>query len=134
MKAHKNISVSEEVAKDMESRVKYHGFIISEWFEKKYREEFMNSEVILKEIAEKSKEIEFLKKKLEDIESAEQVYKASFSRSEVRFFQSVNKLLSEGKDWKSLCARFNAVFNKDLKLEVFKENVRYYSKKKEGSS
>lgn len=131
MKVHRMLSIEQDLLKDIQKRTKKTGFNFSEWVQNEYRNKFMNAKLKEKQIKQHQQQIETLQKEITEIQEREQAFNQGYGRNERRFLLSIPRLLSEGKDKKALCKRFNLTFHKDLDINEFMATVKFFEQKTE---
>jgi hypothetical protein len=123
-KAHKLISISEEVAKDIEFRHNKYGFNFSEWVNEEYTKQFMSEQAINERVSKLKEDIteceEMLARRLE----TRRVYEiVALNREEKRYLQGVPKKLAGGFNKKSILEAFNNMYHKQLTSDQFNKLV-----------
>lgn len=126
----KSISLTSEIAEDIDKRTDKYGFNFSAWIRKNYAKQFLNIETKKLRIQEYQDYIKHLEKEINEISDRRQAYHEGFNRNEKRYLKSIPRLLSEGKDWKGLKNRFNLSFKRDMTMRQFKKLVDYFRNRK----
>ena len=126
MKTQKTFSIEERILNDIQDRKVKFGFNFSEWVEDRYTTEFLNIERLEEDYIKhdtKRKEIKNSIKELKQQIKQQKYTNDNLTKDEIKFINTIPKLLKEGKKIDKLNNRFNAMFNKKWSKKLFKETV-----------
>ena len=123
-KERKNISLDEDVNKDIEEKIKKFKFNFSEWVNLEWRKQFMSIESKQEEIKNCQKRVEILKNEVKIIRERNEDIRSILTGNEVRYLQSVPSLMKKGFEASAVWRRFNNTFKRDFEYSAFRELVR----------
>ena len=128
VKVHKTISLSVKVAAEVSKRVR-RGFNFSHWVEKEYVKQFLNKDVLIKEINKLKDKISKLEHELHELEQSEIDYSMGFTDEEKRFLIDVDMKVKRGYDIKAFLKIFNRNFQRELDMDDFVMAINYFVSK-----